>query len=180
MKLMPLLPYLLTTAGLLSSLALFFTLKLDVRRHAQRYKARIEEMMARIDTAEHDAEHAPRFISQESAPEPAMILVPAQPRAGLNLNKRVHAMRMLRRGEDVNHIAAALGVPRREVELMIRVSSLGKAPARQPLRRLILIGLRLFRMHFKRSDLNAAGRIVLADRRRHRHFFAIAHQRNGD
>jgi hypothetical protein len=57
------------------------------------------------------------------------MFVPAPLRAGLNLNKRVHAMRMLRRGEDVGHIAAALGVPRREVELMIRVQSIGKAKA---------------------------------------------------
>ena len=38
-------------------------------------------------------------------------------------------MRMLRRGEDVAHVAAALGVPRREVELLIRVQSMGKARA---------------------------------------------------
>jgi hypothetical protein len=36
---------------------------------------------------------------------------------------------MLRRGEDVAHVAAALGVPRREVELMIRVQTFGKARA---------------------------------------------------
>jgi hypothetical protein len=129
MKLMPLLPYLLTAAGLFSTLALFLAIQRDVRRHAQRYKARIEEMMVRLDIAQQAAELAPRLIAQESAPEPATFLVPAQPRAGLNLNKRVHAMRMLRRGEEVSHVAAALGVPRREVELMIRVSSLGKARA---------------------------------------------------
>jgi hypothetical protein len=55
--------------------------------------------------------------------------VPAPLRAGLNLNKRVHAMRMLRRGEDISHIAAALGVPRKEVELLIRVHSIGKVRA---------------------------------------------------
>jgi hypothetical protein len=62
-----------------------------------------------------------------AAAEPAVTFVPAPLRAGLNLNKRVHALRMLRRGEEVSHVAAALGVPRGEVELLIRVQSLGKA-----------------------------------------------------
>jgi hypothetical protein len=33
-------------------------------------------------------------------------------------------MRMLRRGQDLAHIAAALGVPRKEVELLIRVQGM--------------------------------------------------------
>jgi hypothetical protein len=72
-----------------------------------------------------EAERPPQIIAQE----PAVQFVPAPPRAGLNINRRVHAMRMLRRGEDVSHIAAALGVPRREVELLIRVQSIGKTRA---------------------------------------------------
>jgi hypothetical protein len=70
-----------------------------------------------------EAERAPQPPMQESA----VSFVPAPLRAGLNLNKRVHAMRMLRRGEDVSHIAAALGVPRKEVELLIRVQTIGRA-----------------------------------------------------
>jgi hypothetical protein len=116
---MLLLPYLLIAAGLLSTLALFVTLKREMRGQAQRQKTRLEEMVARLD----EAERRP----PEIAPEPAEIFVPTPLRAGLNLNKRVHAMRMLRRGEDISHIAAALGVPRREVELLIRVQSIGRA-----------------------------------------------------
>jgi hypothetical protein len=116
MKLIALLPYLLIAAGLFSTLALFLALKREIRATAHRYRVRIEELMARFN----DAERAPAAL-----PEPVMMSVPAPLRAGLNLNKRVHAMRMLRRGEDVSHVAAALGVPRREVELMIRVASIG-------------------------------------------------------
>jgi hypothetical protein len=121
MKLMPLLPYLLTAAGLFSSLALFVTLKREIRLHLFRQKTHIEQMLARLD----EADRAP----QPAVPELAMMLVPAPLRAGLNLNTRVHALRMLRRGEDVGHIAAALGVPRREVELLIHVQAVGKARA---------------------------------------------------
>lgn len=116
---MPLMPYVLTTAGLVSTIALFLTLKREVRRQAQRQRTRIEEMLIRLNDADRS----------EPAAQPVTEFVPAPMRAGLNLNKRVHAVRMLRRGEDVAHIAAALGVPRREVELLIRVQSMGKARA---------------------------------------------------
>jgi hypothetical protein len=119
MKLIQLLPYVLIAAGLFSSLALFMTLKHEMRRQVFRQKTRIEQMMARLDEAERPA--AP--VVEE------LTFVPAPLRAGLNLNKRVHAMRMLRRGEDVAHIAAAMGVPRREVELLIRVQTIGKTRA---------------------------------------------------
>jgi hypothetical protein len=115
MKLIPLLPYLLIAAGLLSSLALFLALKVEVRRSIFRQKATLEQMLARLT----EAERPPVAVE-------ATGIVPTPLRAGLNLNKRVHAMRMLRRGEDIAHIAAALGVPRREVELLIRVQSIGK------------------------------------------------------
>ncbi len=119
MKLIQLLPYIMVAAGSFSTLALFVTLKREMRRNTQRQKARIEEMATRLS----DADRSPQLASGE----PAIVFVPAPLRAGLNLNKRVHAMRMLRRGEDIGHIAAALGVPRKEVELVIRVYSIGKA-----------------------------------------------------
>jgi hypothetical protein len=110
MRLITVLPYLLIAAGLLSSLGLFLALKREIRQHVFRHKTTVEEMMARLLEAERPVQ-----------------FVPARPLgAGLNLNNRVHAMRMLRRGEDIAHIAAALAVPRREVELLVRVQSIGK------------------------------------------------------
>jgi hypothetical protein len=118
---MQVLPYLLISAGLISTLGLFLTLKREILQQARRQKTRIEEMVVRLD----EAERAPVAVAQEAVAP----FLPAPLRAGLNLNKRVHAMRMLRRGEDVSHIAAALGVPRKEVELLIRVQSIGKTRA---------------------------------------------------
>jgi hypothetical protein len=43
------------------------------------------------------------------------------PRAGLNLDKRSHALRMHRRGEGPAEIAAALGIPQQEVLLLLKV-----------------------------------------------------------
>jgi hypothetical protein len=45
----------------------------------------------------------------------------AFPRAGLNLTKRSHVLRMHRLGHPPEKIAAALEVPRQEVELLIKV-----------------------------------------------------------
>ncbi len=118
---MILLPYFLIAAGLFSSLALFLTLKREIGRQANRQSLRIAEMLIRLKEAEHPVPH---FQEQ-----PETAFVPTPLRAGLNVNKRIHALRMLRRGEEVNHIAAALGVPRGEVELLIRVQSIGKARA---------------------------------------------------
>lgn len=118
---MLILPYVLIAAGLLASLALFLTLKREICKQAQRYKIRMEEMVVRLNKAERPPPSPPVLE------EPPLPFVPAPLRAGLNLNKRVHAMRMLRRGEDISHVAAALGVPRKEVELLIRVQSIAKA-----------------------------------------------------
>jgi hypothetical protein len=43
------------------------------------------------------------------------------PKPGLNLNKRSHALRMHRRGEAAEQIAAALELPRQEVDLLLKV-----------------------------------------------------------
>ena len=46
---------------------------------------------------------------------------PGLPKPGLNLSKRSHALRMHRRGEGAEQIAAALELPRQEVDLLLKV-----------------------------------------------------------
>lgn len=106
-----LIPYVLLTLGLSASLALFVSLKRDLRSAAIRDSRKMEAMACKI--------------AETSVPREAeMVYIPAAPRPGMNVTKRVHAMRMVRRNEDVSRIAAALNVPRREVELLIRVQSM--------------------------------------------------------
>jgi hypothetical protein len=57
-------------------------------------------------------------------PEPEPVFVQCAPRSGFNLNHRIQALRLLRRGEDAAHIAAALGIARSEVELLIRIQEI--------------------------------------------------------
>jgi Protein of unknown function (DUF2802) len=54
--------------------------------------------------------------SHPQAPPPA-----GSPRGGFNLNKRSQALRMHRRGEPAEQIAASLDLPRQEVELLLKV-----------------------------------------------------------
>ena len=107
-----LIPYTLLALGLIGSLLLFLTLKREIRTSARRHRQRIDDMSERLREAERRSE-----TMIWAAPPPAA-------RSGMNLNKRVHALRMLRRGEDISHVAAALAVPRKEVELLIRVQEM--------------------------------------------------------
>ena len=52
---------------------------------------------------------------------PLVAPLPGMPKPGLNLNKRSHALRMHRRGEGAEQIAAALELPRQEVDLLLKV-----------------------------------------------------------
>ena len=56
-------------------------------------------------------------LPKSSAPLPE----PGPTRPGMNLTKRSQALRMHRRGENVEQIATALAVPRQEVDLLIKV-----------------------------------------------------------
>ncbi len=112
--------YALLAAGLASGLALFITLKGEFRRFETRWSKRqsaleeaVQAMCAEIETL---AERV------KEAEERAGVLVPpTPPKSGLNLGKRSQALRMFRRGEMPEQIAAALDLPQNEVELLIKV-----------------------------------------------------------
>lgn len=110
-----LIPYILVAMGLVGCLCLFLTLKTEMRTTMRKQRERFEEISERLNQA------------WERVPESVAVSTPS--RSGLNANRRVQAMRMLRRGEDVSHIAAALGVTRQEVELLIRVQQMSTASA---------------------------------------------------
>ena len=70
-------------------------------------RSTVEELTAQV----RDLQHQPGSGSGSS---------PA-PRASLNLSKRSQALRMHRQGELPDRIAAALEIPRQEVELLMKV-----------------------------------------------------------
>jgi hypothetical protein len=60
---------------------------------------------------------------KETEEEIALSSVPAGLVSGMNFTKRSQALRMLRRGEGPQHVAAALHLARGEVDLLCKVHS---------------------------------------------------------
>lgn len=107
--------------GGLSAVPLMFAVLLSLiarrdsaRRHAELVRAfenaqaEIQELRAAIDQTQA------ALIEMRSAPPPSP--------AALNLSRRAQILRLARRGEGVPQIAAAVGVPRNEVELLLKIT----------------------------------------------------------
>ena len=105
-------PYIFVVLALCASLCLIFSLKVEIQIISRKQQRRIESMAARLN----EAWQRP----------PDVIVTPATARSGINTNRRIQAIRMMRRGDDVSHVAAVLGVTRQEVELLVRVQTLVK------------------------------------------------------
>ncbi|MGJ5820734.1 hypothetical protein [Paludibaculum fermentans] len=113
--------YFLLAVGLSLSLFLFVSVKkenADLRHELaaerrQRDAAMIafQSSLSRLEVALQEA--------GEAAEAPLML--PPLPTASMNINKRGQALRMHRRGETIEQIAATLQVPRSEVELLLKV-----------------------------------------------------------
>lgn len=57
------------------------------------------------------------------------LVAPAPAKSGMNLNKRIQAARMFRRGERPDQIATALSLPQNEIALLLKVHQAGNAGA---------------------------------------------------
>jgi len=120
--LIPLAPFLLI--GIHSVLCLFFFLclehemrimKLRLERHQTAQQTSANELKAQV------AELTARVLDTEE--RTGVLVAPTPPRSGLNLNKRSQVIRMSRRGEQAEKIAASLNLPQREVELLLKIYS---------------------------------------------------------
>lgn len=61
---------------------------------------------------------------REAEVRAAVLVPPPTSRSGMNLNKRIQAARMSKRGGRPEQIAAALGLPANEVKLLLKVQRL--------------------------------------------------------
>ena len=101
-----LVPFLLLTLGLAAALSLCASLRRELRLRERRNRRSLDRLRARVEPT-------------------SPVYVPLTPRSGMNQSHRVHALRLLRRGETPAHVAAALGIPRVEVDLLARIDSRG-------------------------------------------------------
>jgi hypothetical protein len=119
----PLVCYALLAAGLGLCLHLFVTLKVEVRAQSRRRLAD-EQQVHNLESALREAHLAVDRLEsdlREVERQTGMLVAPAPARSGLNLSKRTQVLRMHRAGHDGAGIAASLGLPRGEVELLIKV-----------------------------------------------------------
>jgi len=115
--------------GMMGSLTLWISTKMDVRavkKAIEAYReatdAKIEELRAALETA---AEAMKVMPAPASAP---VVSVPLSVQ-GLDLTNRTKALRMARRGEPVGSISASLGVAQEEIELLLKLERLLEVPA---------------------------------------------------
>lgn len=99
---------------LVSCLILFFSFKFEVRQVRRSGEASKETLASQVREMESSVGSL-----QEKLTDIAGRPTPGSP--AMNLNRRVQVLRMHRRGESLETIAAALNTPRNEVDLLIRV-----------------------------------------------------------
>jgi hypothetical protein len=106
--------------GLGFCLYLFISLKCEIRALEKRGQAAettlaetIAEMGASLDVV--------RAELRELQEQTGMLVPPAPAKSGLNLSKRGQVLQMFRRGQAPEQIAASLGLPLTEIDLLIKV-----------------------------------------------------------
>lgn len=61
---------------------------------------------------------------KEAEAQASVLVAPPSSRSGMNMNKRLQAARMSKRGERPEQIATALGLPSNEIALLLKVQRL--------------------------------------------------------
>jgi hypothetical protein len=111
----------LAGACLIASLALWISAKIEARtsrKSLQAFRLSIETTIKCLEASVEELHSAPAFVSS----------APATPTVqSLNLTTRAKALRMHGRGETTSSIAAALGVQREEIDLLLKLDRLIEA-----------------------------------------------------
>ena len=115
----PCLFYGLLALGLGCCLYLFYTLKLEIQVGRKRAVVRIEMLEDALQGLRAGMEDLREELQRLQVEPPGMA-----PYASINLTKRAQVLRLHRRGEAVPTIAGTLGLPQKEVELLLKVHRL--------------------------------------------------------
>ena len=121
----PITQYSLTGVGLISSLCLWASAKVEIRSVRNGMKKSIAALDSGVQNLSSGVQNLSSGleevrITKTAAPEPIPMVIPQ----GLNLTKRTQILRMQRRGESLNSIAAALQLPLGEVTLILKLDRL--------------------------------------------------------
>jgi len=126
----PFLYYSLLAAAMTACLYLFISVKSDLVRMDRRLSRRIETVETETSRiGAHAAALETRVAGwvtrvrnlEENLEVFSFARSETIPRSGIDMNQRTQVMRRARRGERPEQIAVELGVPRNEVELLVKV-----------------------------------------------------------
>jgi len=101
-------------------LYLFLTLTFEIRAADRRGRTRAATLAEAISAVRSDLDDVQaqlRGIEEQTG----MLVPPAPTRSGLNLSKRGQVLQLYRRGQSSPQIAASLGLPVTEIDLLIKV-----------------------------------------------------------
>lgn len=114
-------------SALAGSLVLFLVLFLSAQRarlaERRRHEAERQEMSESIKSLRGSLDHLRISLEDERGPANASPCFSVISGLSMNLNKRSEALRLRRRGQSPEHIAAALQLPRGEVDLLFKVQT---------------------------------------------------------
>ena len=114
----PLTSYAMMALALMVCLACFLSAKTEMWRLRRAANASQQALQRKIE----EMESTVAGIGQHTPAPPAEVVFRTPTvRPSLNLTRRTQALRMRRRGESVESIAAALSTPRNEIELLLKV-----------------------------------------------------------
>ncbi|MGI0130495.1 MAG: hypothetical protein ACREEC_10160, partial [Thermoplasmata archaeon] len=102
--------YALLALGMGASAYLFLTLKKELRALETRFWRRQNELEKMVQDLDGRLQRA-RVELKEAGEQTALAAAPAGPLEGMNFTKRSQALRLLRRGQGPEHVAAALHLP---------------------------------------------------------------------
>jgi hypothetical protein len=124
----PLTVYTLLAGGLLLCLYLFFSLKREHELLRRKWLEERQAVSASLEGFRNSLEHLRGALEENATPVAGFGSLPGTA-ASLHLTRRSQALRMHRRGESPEHIAAALQMPRGELELLLKLQQPGDGPA---------------------------------------------------
>jgi hypothetical protein len=116
----PIVQYGLLAAGLGLCLHLFSTMKLEQTKRERRAKDKWRALSEALSALHTDLDRV-RAEMRDLQEHTGMLVPPAPTASGLNLNKRGQVLQMHRRGQSPDQIAVSLGLPRTEVDLLLKV-----------------------------------------------------------
>ena len=107
----------LAGAGMAACAFLFITLKTEIAENESRHRKQCAALESAASEMRASLEQMRLTLSEAESRNAAAV----RPVAGMNLNKRGQALRLYRRGEKSEQIAASLSLPLNEVELLLKV-----------------------------------------------------------